>query len=126
MRQPEPTQIGLSEKSHSLLKRLKEDGYFSEMVDAYRFGIAYGLSKCIEPPEVPSPRVTVFGVTTVDPEGSLAIAIRTLSNDQETPVYKIAERLADWGVNELSEMSRNGSLDVAQIVKSCIDNSSLA
>lgn len=126
MRQPEPTQIGLSEKSHSLLKRLKEDGYFSEMVDAYRFGIAYGLSKCIEPPDVPSPRVTVFGVTTVDPEGSLAFAIRTLTNDQDTPIYKIAERLADWGVNELSEMSKNGSLDVAHIVKTCIENPTTA
>lgn len=117
MRQPEPTQIGLSEKAHAHLKRLKEDGYFAEMVDAYRFGIAYGLSKGIEPPEVPSPRTTVFGVTTVDPEGSIAFAIKALSDDKETSIYKIAEKLADWGVCELAEQSKNGSLDVAEIVK---------
>lgn len=118
MRNPEPTQIGLSEKSHATLKRLKEDGHFSEMVDAYRFGIAFGLSQGVVPDEVPSPRTTVFGVTTVDPEGLISTAISTLSDDKMTPIYKLAERYAEWGVSKLGEHSLNGSIDIPAIINS--------
>ena len=47
----EPTMIGLGERTHPLLRRLKDDGHFAEMADAYRFGVALACllytSRCV-------------------------------------------------------------------------------
>ena len=43
----EPTVTGVSEKTHAKLKRLKEDGHFREMADAYRFAIGLALAQGI-------------------------------------------------------------------------------
>jgi|SRR5690242_15100107 len=67
----EPTNIGLSEATHAKLKRLKEEGHFREMQDAYRFGIGLALAQgVIDPPELSS-TTTVFGVATIDPDQTL-------------------------------------------------------
>lgn len=111
----EPTMIGVSEGAHAKLKRLKEDGHFKEMVDAYRLGIALALAQGVVPPEVST--VTVFSVATVDPDQLLKNAIQTILGDQlgSGSIYKMAERLADWGVNELAEQAQNGEIDLVTI-----------
>ena len=62
----EPTTIGLSESSHRKLQRLKEDGYFGEMLDAYRFAIALALSQ--DEIAERAKRKTIFNVGTLDPD----------------------------------------------------------
>ena len=111
----EPTNIGLSERAHARLKRLKEDGHFKEMVDAYRFGIALALAQGVVPPEITA--TTVFGVATVDPDQTLKNAIQTILGDkvEGIAVYKMAERLADWGVNELADQATMGEIDFVTI-----------
>jgi len=108
----EPTMIGVAETTHSKLQRLKEDGHFREMADAYRFGIALGLAQGVVPPEI-SAR-TVFSVGTIDPKQELRVAIQAVLGPhlEGVPVYKMAERLADWGVNELSAIAEKGEIDV--------------
>lgn len=118
----EPTTIGLSEKTHALLKRLKEDEHFSEMVDAYRFGIALAIAHGVVPDEPPAPRTTIFSVVTVDPERELQTAIRAFYDTSSIPVYKWAERLAEWGVSELWHRASSGDLDLDQIL--CVDTDS--
>lgn len=113
----EPTMIGLSEKGHSLLKRLKEDEYFAEMADAYRFGIALALAHGVVPGDPAAPRTTVFSVGTIDPDREIYDAIRTLHDTESLPVYKWAERLAEWGVTELWHRASSGALDVAALLK---------
>jgi len=112
----EPTTIGLSEKTHLLLKRLKEEGHFAEMVDAYRFGIALALAHGVRPDEPPSPRTTVFNVNTLDPDREIAIAIRGLMDVESLPVYRWAERLAEWGIKELAYRAEGGELDLHLIL----------
>jgi len=113
----EPTMIGLSEKMHGTLKRLKEDGHFAEMVDAYRFGIALALANGVIPDEVPTPRTTIFSVATVDPDREISNAIRALMDTEDTPVYRWAERLAEWGVAELARQAESGEIDVGAILQ---------
>lgn len=120
---PEPTTIGLSEKTHALLKRLKEDRHFAEMADAYRFGIALALAYGVVPDEPPPPRTTIFSAATIDPEREIATAIRALMDTGSTPVYKWAERLAEWGVKELSFRSESGELDLGNILKEASESS---
>lgn len=115
----EPTTIGLSEKTHALLKRLAEDkrnGHFSEMADAYRLGIGLALAHGVIPDEVPTPRQTIFNVGTLDPGKQIHSAIRLLSDTGDIPVYRWAERLAEWGVRELAARAEAGTLDLGELL----------
>lgn len=112
----EPTMIGLSERTHPLLKRLKEDGHFAEMADAYRFGLALTLAYGVEPEE-PSPRITIFSVATIDPDKEIFTAIKALKNPQGVSIYKQVERYADWGVRELFRRAEAGDIDFAALLK---------
>jgi hypothetical protein len=109
----EPTMIGVSEATHAKLTRLKEDGHFREMQDAYRFAIALALAQGIDPPEISSSR-TVFSVATIDADQSLRTAIQTVMGAQlkDMPVYRMAERLADWGIQELYAQAERGEIDI--------------
>ncbi|MBD3761923.1 hypothetical protein [Rhizorhabdus sp.] len=111
----EPTMIGVAEATHSKLQRLKEDGHFREMADAYRFGIGLALAQGVTPREISSK--TVFSVATIDPQQELRSAIQAVLGDSldGIPVYKMAERLADWGINELYAMAEIGEIDVVAL-----------
>ncbi|WP_366555916.1 hypothetical protein [Aquibaculum sediminis] len=108
----EPTTIGLSEGAHEKLKRLQEEQYFRELLDGYRFAIGLALAQGVEPPELQK-RTTIFNVGTVDPDQSLQRSIEALVGDRvrDASIYKMAERLAEWGVNELASQAESGSID---------------
>jgi hypothetical protein len=110
------TQIGLSIKMHPHLEALKNDGYFSEMRDAYRFAIALAIVKGGIPPEIQAKRQTIFATPTVDPDGSLAAAILALMPCEETPPYRWAERLAEVGVEILASKAAQGRLDIGAML----------
>ena len=112
----EPTMIGLSERTHSLLKRLKEDGHFAEMADAYRFGLALALAYGEEPEEL-TPRITIFSVATIDPDKEIYTAVKALKTPQGVSIYKQVERYADWGVRELSRRAETGDINFATLLK---------
>jgi hypothetical protein len=112
----EPTMIGLSEATHAKLKRLSEDGHFKHMADAYKFGIGLALAQGVIPPDLPSSK-TVFSVATIDPDQTLKNAIQTILGDQLNGIstYKMAERLADWGVSELSAQAEKGEINIVMM-----------
>lgn len=112
----EPTMIGLSERVHALLTQMKEDGHLSEMADGYRLGIALALAHGVMPGDVPTPRKTVFSVATIDPDQEIAAAIRALSQLDGGSVYRLAERLAEWGVGELAARFAPGPIDVSGLI----------
>ena len=112
----EPTMIGLSERVHSLLSRMKEDGHVNEMADGYRLGIALALAHGATPGEVPTPRKTVFSVATIDPDQEIATAIKALGSPEGGSVYRLAERLAEWGVSELAERFESGPINVSALI----------
>ena len=113
----EPSNIGLSEEAHAILDRWKEGEHFYEQRDAYKFAVAYALSKNIIPPEIK--RKNMYGVSTIDPDKTLAIATRLLSNvPEDESVYKFIERLASWGICELDkQIQQAGGLDLSEILK---------
>ena len=113
----EPTTIGLSASTHRRLKQLQEEGYFRELLDGYRFAIGLALAQGAAVSEVHN-RKTIFNVGTVDPDQSLKRSIEALMADwlPETPAYRLAERLAEWGVNELAAQARTGRIDFAQLL----------
>ncbi|MCW5673946.1 MAG: hypothetical protein KIT15_05145 [Xanthobacteraceae bacterium] len=113
----EPTMIGLSEATHVKLKRLKEEGHFREMMDAYRFAIGLALAQgMLEPPDISS-TTTVFSVATIDPDQTLRRGIEAIAGERlkGKSVYKLAERLADWGIQELSREAENGEIKVVAL-----------
>jgi hypothetical protein len=117
--------IGVAEATHPKLQRLKEDGHFREMADAYRFAIGLALAQGVIPPEIGSR--TVFSVATIDPNQELKNAIQSVLGGQlEGSVYKMAERLADWGINELAAAAERGEIDVVQLFDQVEDTSKSA
>ena len=113
----EPTTIGLSEGAHEGLKWLQEEQYFRDLLDGYRFAVGLALAQGIEPPEIQK-RTTIFNVGTVDPDQSLKRSIEALMGDRfrDASVYKMAERLAEWGVNELASQAKAGSIDFVSLL----------
>jgi len=118
----EPTTIGLSEGAHEKLKWLQEEQHFRELLDGYRFAIGLALAQGVEPPEVQK-RTTIFNVGTVDPDQSLRRSIEALMGDRvrDTSIYKMAERLAEWGVNELASQAKAGRIDFAGLLDQAAD-----
>lgn len=114
----EPSNIGLSEQAHSTLARWNEEERFLEQRDAYKFAVAFALSRDAQPPEI-SDRKNMFGVATIDADGSLASAVRQLGNLSEgDSVYKYIERLATWGVTEIDKIiEKTGNLQVSDLLK---------
>lgn len=114
----EPTTIGLSGRAHQKLQQLKEDGHFEDMQDAYRFAIALALAHGAEtiPEQEISNRTTIFNVGTIDPDGSLHFAVRTLAEVRGDSVYRTAENLAEWGVNELDQMASSGRIPFGRLL----------
>lgn len=118
------TQIGLSLDGQARLEQFKHNGYFSDMRDAYKFAIGLALSKGIVPPEISSKRQTMFSIPTVDPDGTLAVAISALLPCEEIPPYRWAERLADAGVALLVEIERSQGIDVGALLMDASSESS--
>lgn len=112
----EPTNVGLNQRTHQKLKRLKEDGHFGEMVDAYRCAIALALAYGVVPDDNITSRSNIFNVGTVDPDKEIYTAIKAIIPKGDVAVYKMAERLAEWGVNELSDKAKSGFLDFASLI----------
>ena len=114
----EPTTIGLSENAHEKLKWLQEKEHFRELLDGYRFAIGLALAQGVEPPDIQK-RTTIFNIGTVDPDQSLKRSIEALMGDRVSgvAVYKIAERLAEWGVNELASQAQSGSIDFVGLLE---------
>lgn len=108
--------IGLSERVHALLTQMKEDDHINEMADGYRLGIALALAHGAHPGELPTPRKTVFSVATIDPDQEIAAAIRALAQLDGSSVYRMAERLAEWGVGELAARFESGPIDVSALI----------
>lgn len=113
----EPTNLGLSDRAHVKLKALAEDGHFAQMSDAYRFAIALALAQGALPDDISGSRQNVFGVATIDPDRELYTAIKTIIDTGDTPVYRWAERLADWGVLEMARRTDEGALDIGAILE---------
>lgn len=114
----EPTTIGLSDRAHAMLKRLVEDkqnGNFAEMADAYRFGIALALAHGVIPEDMSGQR-TIFNIGTLDPDRQIYTTIKSLMNTGDMPIYRWAERLAEWGIREMSSMADRGEFDIGSIL----------
>jgi hypothetical protein len=109
--------FSLSERTHAKLKLLQEEGHFLEMRDAFRFGIALALSRKIHPPEIQPPRSAgIYSISQIDPDQSIALAINLLMETNNLSPYRWAERLAEWGIEELSRESEKGQIDFARLL----------
>lgn len=117
MTQAEVVTIGLSEAANSKLDELKELGYFAEKMDGYRFAVSLALADGVIPPDLPT-RKTFLNIGSLDPDQTIRRAVEALMPDQvkETTVYRLVERLADWGVNELHAQSKAGDIDFQGIL----------
>ena len=113
----EGTTIGLTKENHEMLVKFKDEKIFHEMMDGYRFAIAYSLNKAIDPPKISGQKITTFNVGSLDPKKEIATAIVALNANLDIGVYKYAERLAESGMTELVKIyNHNNRLDLVKII----------
>ena len=116
-KEKEPITIGLGERAHTALKNLKEQSYFAEMADGYRFAVALALAHGAAAPKIGAGRTTFLNVGSLDPERSIYDAVRALRDETDEPVYTTAERLAEWGVMEIAKRLEAGDFSVVEILE---------
>lgn len=109
-------QIGMSLEGQARLDRFKGSGYFAELRDAYKFAVAFALAKGVTPPEIQLKRQTMFAIATIDPDGTLATAIRELLPCDEVPPYRWAERLAESGSLLLEDIEFKRGFDLGSLL----------
>jgi hypothetical protein len=108
------TTVGLTNESHEILKQLKRDGIFKEMVDGYRFGIALAIAYGnIASEDIKTN--TIFNIGTLDPDDKLQKIIIEFFPDATEKPYTYAERLAEWGVSEMGKLTESGELKFTDI-----------
>lgn len=110
------SKLGLSERVDAKLKRLQEEKHFADMRDAYRVGIALAIAHGIRPPEIMQPKVNRYNISQIDEDKSIETAIALLMDTEGVPPYRWAERLAEWGVEELSRESEKGQIDFSRLL----------
>lgn len=118
MSTPDLINVGLSEAGNDKLDELKELGIFGDKLDGYRFAVALAIAHGVNPPEI-SKRITFLNVGSLDPDQSLKHAVEALmpAQLQQTSVYRLIERLADWGVSELHAQAKAGEVDFAELLR---------
>jgi hypothetical protein len=106
--------VGLTEDTHRMLQRLKEDNVFNEMVDGYRLGIALAIARRQIAPEGLKMR-TFVNAGSLDPDLFFKNMIIELYPDLSSRPYAAAERLAEWGVAELGRRHEAGLLRFTEL-----------
>jgi hypothetical protein len=109
--------IGLSASVNSMLDELIEKKVFKDKLDGYRFAVSYAIAKEAEPPAVQGVE-SMYNVGQVDLGGNLVHAIEALMPNHPltyTQPYRIVERLAHWGINEIYQKCRAGSFNFATL-----------
>lgn len=112
-------QVGLGQEADIALKAMVADGLFLNEMVGYKLGVAYALSQDIAPEEVDIVgNKTKFAATGLDPDGRLAILVKTFLPENDRP-YWVAERLADWGIRDLARRLAAHE-DLAEIMDSAV------
>ncbi len=109
--------VGLSDQANEKLDDLKERGIFADKIDGYRFGVSLALARGAIGGDLVD-RKNLFNVGSLDPDQLIKTAVEALHADllKENTVYRLVERLADWGVNELHAQAVTGNIDFDRIL----------
>jgi hypothetical protein len=115
--------VGLSEASNDKLDELKEMGVFADKIDGYRFGVSLALAHGAVTGDLVK-RETLFNVGSLDPDKMLKEAVEALMSEElkQTTVYRLIERLADWGVAELHAQAKNGEIEFVTLLEQAASN----
>ena len=112
------TGIRLSESTDGKLKQLIEEQCFREPLDVCRFAIGLALAKKVNPPKINGTLNTKYNIGTLDPNNFIKQAIEVLMREQLIDIcaYEMAERLIEWGINELFSQAQNGRINFVDLL----------
>lgn len=103
--------LRLSDEAKNRLSWLVDEGYFLDMKDAYRLGVAYSLAHGLIDAADNSRPHNYLNVGSLDPNGILKDTVVETFGEAEGPPYKVIERLADVGVRAIAEVvERTGGI----------------
>jgi len=112
----EPQRIGLSKEANSYLDEMLDainsevDSSNEKLIkfDLYRLAVAIGVKKNKRPPAIKDNTESSFRVGELDPDRALYIAVEAADlHEQEEPIYRIVERLAEQGIRDFYKAYRD-------------------
>ena len=106
--------VGLTPQGHLDLQRLKGDGVFSEMIDAYRFAIGLAVRRRLLAPADLS-TVTIFNIGSLDRDGMIRDLIISIYEEAKDRPYAFVERLAEAGFEELIQLHSSRQLRISEL-----------
>jgi hypothetical protein len=115
MPEEESITIRATEESKQILKRLEDEGYFNQMLDGYRFAIAFAIAKGKLAPEGLPKMSTYINIGTLDKDGILRSLIHEIYPDSINKVFSYIERLAEAGIKEMGRLLDNDELRFGEI-----------
>lgn len=116
-------QYATSEAARQKLERLKSEKLFEYEADAYRFAAAWALAHGRWAEKIGAGRRTSFAQSSVDPDGTLGVAIEYLTELAGTSVHERTELLAEWGIEDLYRLyDESGAGFVAVLRKKIAEN----
>ncbi len=98
----EPTTVGLSDDANAILKEISERLGFDKGQDIFAFKLAVAIALVLlpAPDQCPDLRglTTKYNIGSLDSGGKLYRAVSLFSQNYSGSIYKLVERLADWGI----------------------------
>lgn len=99
------TQVGLTEEAFEVLDRLRKDKLIREESDGYKLAVAYAITNIpdfAQETKGYTNFVTKFHTSGLDKDGLLKDLVEASGIGPAGEPYRTAERLAVWGLLELS------------------------
>src|SRR3972149_4307628 len=105
--------IPASDKAKDYMKQLQSKGLFKEQRDVWTLGAALGIA--LGKTETMGKRETFQNINSLDPENIFAAIMMGLYPNlrQEERLDKLVDH-AEWGIRQLYEKERNGTLDFSK------------
>jgi hypothetical protein len=107
--------LRLGAQQRDMLRRLKEDGPFNEMLDACRLAVVLSVVSGFKEIPLDDP-ITIFNQGSFDASATLATAVMELCGESESEIYPRLSRMANWGVTELDRELRGDDISFRKFI----------
>ena len=114
----EPKTVGMADDTKAMLSELSGQLGFKEEMEAFRLAVAVALVLQPRPESCPEIRglTTTYNIGSLDREGKLQQAVLLFNPNYEGSVYKLVERLADWGIRWMRSKCEHREMSASELL----------
>jgi hypothetical protein len=109
--------LGLSNSSYAGMEQMRDEGYFDDLSDCYRFALGLAIKRGLEPVKAEQKR-TFVNVGSIDSDSTIRNLMLELykGSGGATEPYALAEQLAEAGMSELISLAAAGQFKLSDLL----------